>query len=195
MGCDKASVEVHGESLLSRAVATARRAGASEVFISGRRGAAYSDLDCRVLFDLKPGRGPLSGIERALDVARFPMLLVLAVDLPRMTATFLRKLISRCDEHAGVVPKCRNELEPLAAFYPKHCLALVVSALATKRLAAREFAEACLGAGAVSVFHVSPPDHSRFTNCNAPEDLPRAAPRRSRRRGLAIRLGGHGKID
>src|ERR1041384_571654 len=78
MGRDKAWVEVAGESLLSRAVATVRRAGASEVLISGRPGVNYSTLEARVLFDGKPGQGPLGGIEQALAVANFPLVLVLA---------------------------------------------------------------------------------------------------------------------
>lgn len=170
MGCDKAWIEVKGRPLLSRAVATVRRAGAVEVFVSGRKDGNYAGVDCPVLFDLKAGCGPLAGIERALSVANSPLLLVLAVDLPKMTAAFLRKLISRCDESTGVVPQWRGELEPLAAIYPKRCHALVLSALRKKRLAAREFAEACLRENLVRTVAISAADRVRFANCNSPGD-------------------------
>jgi molybdopterin-guanine dinucleotide biosynthesis protein A len=181
MGCDKAWIEVKGRPLLSRAVATVRRAGAVEVFVSGRQDGHYAGMDCPVLLDLKPGGGPLGGIERALSVMNSPLLLVLAVDLPKMTTVFLRKLIFRCDENIGVVPKLRGELEPLAAIYPKRCHALVLDALRNKRLAARDFAKTCLRDGAVRTFVVAVADCVRFANCNSPGDLPVTAfPRKSR---------------
>lgn len=172
MGCDKAWLEVRGETLLSRAVVTVRRAGAAEVFISGRHGVDYAGLECPVLFDLKPGGGPLGGVERALAAASNPLLLVCAVDMSKMTATLLRKMISCCDEQTGVVPKCRGKLEPLAAIYPKRSHALVVAALRQSRLTAREFAEACLRKGMVRKFSVPPAEQGRFANCNTPDDLP-----------------------
>lgn len=172
MGRDKAWIEVSGRPLLSRAVATVRRAGAVEVFISGRKDGNYTGVECPVLFDLKPGGGPLGGIERALSVASSPLVLVLAVDLPKMTAAFLRKLISGCDASTGVVPEWQGELEPLAALYPKRCHALVREALRQKRLAVRDFAETCVREGAVRTFPISAADRVRFANCNSPGDLP-----------------------
>lgn len=181
MGRDKAGIEVQGQSLLSRAVATVRRAGAVEVFISGREDGNYAGVDCPVLLDLKPGRGPLGGIERALSVASSPLVLVLAVDLPKMSAAFLRKLISGCDENTGVVPMVQGELEPLAALYPKRCHLFVLEALRRQRLAARAFAETCVCEGAVRTFAVSTADRVRFANCNTPAELPvTAGPRMSR---------------
>ena len=38
-----------------------------------------------------------------------------------MTASFLRKLVSRCDERTGIVPVLRGELEPLAGFDRSRC--------------------------------------------------------------------------
>jgi len=171
MGRDKAWIDVRGQPLLLRAVATARRAGADKVLVSGRRGGDYTRVDCPVLFDARAGRGPLGGIERALRVMNSPLLLVLAVDLPNMTATFLRKLVLRCDERTGVVPTWRDELEPLAALYPKRCHAIVLEALREDRLAVRGFAEACLRAGTVRPFAIAAVDRARFANCNSPEDL------------------------
>src|SRR5262245_32253819 len=96
MGRDKAWVEFEGEPLIVRAVNTLRSIGIRNVFVSGRKECDYSKLNCPILIDLKPGIGPLSGIERALHHANTPLLLVLAVDLPRMSARFLKKLTSDC---------------------------------------------------------------------------------------------------
>ncbi len=51
MGRDKAWLEFDGQSLLARQIACVRRAGASEVFISGRAGVDYSAFGCPVMED------------------------------------------------------------------------------------------------------------------------------------------------
>lgn len=172
MGCDKARIKLRGQSLLLRAVATARRAGAAEVFVSGRKEADYTDANCPVLLDTKPGLGPLGGIERALREMTSPLLLVLAVDLPYVTPAFLQKLASRCDAETGIVPRGQSSLEPLVAVYPKRCVVLVRDALAQGQLAACDFANACLQSGAVREFRVPPRDWVRLANWNSPTDLP-----------------------
>src|SRR5512140_1830462 len=171
MGQDKAWLEVGGQPLIRRALSTVRDSGIQEVLISGRTGTDYSTVRCPVLFDLEPGCGPLGGIERALAAATAPLVLVLAVDLPGITAAFLRKLAAHCDPLTGAVPKLRGELEPLAAIYPKRCHFIVRDCLLKLRRAARDFADACLRERAVRTFAVSAADASCFDNWNHPVDV------------------------
>lgn len=177
MGRDKAWVEWQGESLLAAAVGKFRQLGVAEVFISGRAGVDYSGFDCAVLTDPEPGLGPLGGIERALLAATHPLLLVLAVDLPRMAPAFLQTLVGQSDAATGIVPQRGTELEPLAAIYPQRCHAVALACLAQRRLSARGFAEICWREHAVRVWPVAPTDEPCFANCNTPEDLARAAVR------------------
>jgi molybdopterin-guanine dinucleotide biosynthesis protein A len=176
MGHDKAWLEVAGQSLLARAMSAVRDSGIEEVLISGRAGADYSALRCPVLLDRELGCGPLSGIERALEAASAPLLLVLAVDLPNMTSAFLRKLAGRCDPLTGVVPKLRGQLEPLAAIYPKRCRFIALDCLVKCQRAARNFADACLREQAVRTFAVPRTDICCFENWNSPADLTTSAP-------------------
>src|SRR5882672_7158894 len=92
MGCDKAFVELDGHTLLARQIQLVRAAGAMEVFISGQPGVNYSEFGCPVLTDRFHDAGPLAGIHSALAATDSLLLLVLAVDLPGMTADFLQKL-------------------------------------------------------------------------------------------------------
>ncbi len=174
MGRDKAWLEIGGQPLITRALCTVRDSGVTEIFISGRAGADYSALRCPVLLDRVPGSGPLAGIERALDATQASLLLVLAVDLPSMTAAFLRKLAARCDRFTGVIPKLRGQLEPLAAIYPIRCRSIAQECLAKCRPAARDFADACLRERAVRAFFVPRTDAGCFENWNTPSDM--AAP-------------------
>lgn len=170
MGRDKAWIEYNGKPLIQNTEETLRKLGVTEVFVSGRAGVDYSALNCPVLYDLAPDVGPLAGIERGLHACASPLLLVLAVDLPRMTPRFLKKLVARCDLLTGIVPKLRDELEPLAAIYPKSCHATALAVIARHQHAARDFASACLRKHAIRTFPVSSADAACFTNWNNPEE-------------------------
>ena len=119
MGRDKAWLEMGGQPLIRRALSTVRDSGIQGIVISGRAGADYSSLGCPVLFDLEPGCGPLGGIERALSAATAPLVLVLAVDLPGVTAAFLRKLAAHCDPLTGAVPKLRGRNRTARRYLPQ----------------------------------------------------------------------------
>jgi molybdopterin-guanine dinucleotide biosynthesis protein A len=172
MGRDKAWIEVNGQPLAARAMEKIRRLGVAEIFISGRAGVDYSMLNRPVLLDRESGLGPLGGIERGLTECRSPLLLVLAVDLARMTTEFLAQLAAQCDAQTGVVPELDGGLEPLAAIYPKRSHALIGEAIAQRRLSARGFAEACLHDQLIRRWQVSPTEVNCFSNWNRPDDLP-----------------------
>jgi molybdopterin-guanine dinucleotide biosynthesis protein A len=171
MGQDKAWVEFNGESLIARALGTVRGSGITEIFISGRAGTDYSRLRCTVLFDRETGLGPLAGIEQALETTQASLLLVLAVDLPRMTAAFLRNLADHCDPLTGAIPKLKGELEPLAAIYPRRCRYIARDCLLRCHRPARDFAEACLHERAVRTFPVPRNEIQCFDNWNSPSDV------------------------
>lgn len=172
MGRDKAWLLCEGKPLLQRALETVRAAGAHEIFISARPDQDFSALPdpCPVLVDLQPGFGPMGGIERALFQATASLVLVLAVDLPRMTPSFLCQLVGRCDAMTGAIPILKGELEPLVAIYPKQCHPLAARALSQQQPRVRDFAETCLRAHALRSFPVAPQDAPQFANWNAPAD-------------------------
>jgi molybdopterin-guanine dinucleotide biosynthesis protein A len=171
MGRDKTWVEYDGKPLGQLAVEKMRQLGIQEILISGRAGEDYSALKCRVLHDLEPGFGPLGGIERALHECTAPLLLVLAVDLPQMTAAFLEKLRMRCDRLTGVVPRQGEKVEPLAAIYPKRCHAFAFAAIAKAQHSVCDFVSACQRERAVRMLPVSRADAGCFANWNRPADM------------------------
>ncbi len=172
MGRDKAWLEWEGQPLIARAVSVVRAAGFEEILISGRPGIDYSAMDCPVLLDLEPGLGPLAGISRALETTAAPLSLVLAVDLPLMTAAFLRKLAHHCGPRTGAIPKLNGRLEPLAAIYPRRCRFTARQCLMKSQLAARDFADACLRDQAIRFVPVEAADARCFANWNCPADVP-----------------------
>lgn len=109
MGRDKTALDWDGASLLDRAVASVRAAGATNVAVAGGETAPAG---CVRLADAVRGRGPLGGILAA--VRWRPRVLVLACDMPLVETTFLRWLEHRAEGFAGwTLP----ESQPLCAVY------------------------------------------------------------------------------
>ena len=170
MGRDKAWLHVNGQPLIVRALAELPCLNLEQIFVSGRADWPAGALDHPVLLDSRPGCGPVAGIERALLAMRSTHLLVLAVDLPFMSAEFLRKLILRCDSSTGVVPAIRGKLEPLAAIYPRRCHAIASACLDRGCRSARAFAAACYRQRLVRRYPVAAADIACFRNWNTPDD-------------------------
>src|ERR1700735_4558340 len=98
MGFDKATVVIDGHPLWRRQITTLQALHPRELFISGRADGPYADQGLEVIADLHPGRGPLGGLESACERVRTPLLCVLAVDLPWMSASFLAKLVRTAEK-------------------------------------------------------------------------------------------------
>lgn len=171
MGRDKARLELGGQPLLTRQIALARSLGPAEILISARCETDYRDFHCPVVPDRVPEAGPLAGIAAALEVARAPLVLVLAVDLPHLTRDVLERLLADCAPDRGVVPRLPHGPEPLAAVYPRAAAPLAHEALAARRLAVRDFAAACAQAGLVRFLDPPPELVTAFANWNTPCDI------------------------
>lgn len=172
MGQDKALVNLGGQSLLARQIALVREVEAGEVFVSGRAGVGYSAFGCLVLTDYFSDVGPLAGIERALDASSSPLLLVLAVDMPAMNSSMLRRLIASCTTDRGVIPRTQDGIEPLVAIYPKAALNTLKRELQQGRSSGvRWFAQECVAAGLAQFMDVSDVDAESFVSVNSPEEL------------------------
>lgn len=174
MGRDKARLECGGRTLIERQAALLRALAPAECFLAARAPDAYPDVGLPVLADAFPGQGPLAGIERALAVARQPLVLVLAVDLPRLTASRLRQLLAAGGETTGVVPRVAGRFEPLAAVYPKSAHALAAARLDAGQNRARAFAVACVERGWARPLDLPPEAANEFVNWNTPGDAARA---------------------
>ncbi len=171
MGRDKALLPLpDGRLLWQRQLDVLRELEPAELFISGPAREGFPP-EVPLLPDAMPGRGPLSGIAAALGERRAPFLVVLAVDLPRMTAGFLRRLLAETDEECGVVPRhaANGFYEPLAAVYPASSGALATARLAGQDRSLQAFVRAAVCAGQLREWPLDcPADLPYFTNWNTP---------------------------
>lgn len=137
MGREKCLLEFAGEPLIVR---TARLIEplVSEVTIVGSP-QLYAVTSLRVLADRiiraadpkEAIQTPLVGIATALHASRLPWNLILACDLPYLTADWLDWLIARAisSDAEIVLPRNTRGLEPLAAVYRRECAEPLVHAL------------------------------------------------------------------
>lgn len=167
MGQDKAGLLIEGKPLWQRQVATLEAAGPSEILISGRGKGLYAGSQHRIIEDNDPGLGPLGGVVSALEAAKHSMLVVLAIDLPRMNGEFLRTMLSR----GPMVWSRGGRFEPLAAIYSKGCLDVLRGRLAQRQLSMQDAVRELAERGELTVAEVSPNDAPLFDNLNTPEDL------------------------
>jgi molybdopterin-guanine dinucleotide biosynthesis protein A len=116
---DKALLEVGGEPLLVRTARLLESVVGAPSVIGDP--ATYKSLALPVIADDWPGAGPLGGIATALRASTGSWNLVVACDLPYLTAEFLRFLLARAVASTAdaVLPMNTRGAEPLCAMYHK----------------------------------------------------------------------------
>ncbi len=118
MGSDKRLLTLGASTLLERAVAVVTEAAGGEPTLVGDTLAGIAPEGIRTLPDAEPGRGPLGGMVAALEDAGQACALVLAADLPLLTAADLRALIEGMREELDALTlTVDGDPEPLAALY------------------------------------------------------------------------------
>jgi molybdopterin-guanine dinucleotide biosynthesis protein A len=174
MGRPKVELHVHGEPLLLRQLRLLAEAGVEERWVclsAGQVPPGFLPGDTGILTDTRPGLGPLSGLERALQSATRPFVLVLAIDLPHLSADFLRTLLERCREGRGCVPRVRGRFEPLAAVYPASAWTAVNRRLDRDELSLQPLVTELVSQGALEVLDLSASQESLLLNWNRPGDF------------------------
>ncbi len=161
-----------GRTIIKREVAELRAAGVGDVVIVANEAALYERYGEAVIRDLRPGMGPLGGIEAALawSRGRCDSVLFLPCDLPGVTAKAIAALASAFADGAELVAVAVTEAsfwQPLCAVVHNDALPAVSRALDEGRRTVREVWQD-LGAAEVQFGDPAP-----FFNVNSPEDLAR----------------------
>jgi len=92
MGCDKAFLKIDGEPLWRRQLNVLEELEPRKIFIAGPACDEWCNFE--ILPDAAEDSGPLGGLTSALRACPTPLLFALAVDLPRITGSFLRNFLS-----------------------------------------------------------------------------------------------------
>jgi molybdopterin-guanine dinucleotide biosynthesis protein A len=97
----------------------------------------YHELQYPCIGDIRPGSGPLSGLEAALLGTSNNLNLVLACDMPAVDVTHLLSLIERAlvsESNCVATRDASGRVHPLCAVYKKDCLPVIQCRLDENRL-------------------------------------------------------------
>ena len=164
MGRDKALLPYGGTTLVEH-LARAVQDAAGSVALIGQP-VRYSNLGFPVYPDKFSGCGPLGGVYTALTVSSTDWNLIVACDMPGVSAEVLRTLLRSADESgAGCVAAAgpEGEPEPLCAVYHRRCLPVMARAIEEKRFKMKELVMKL-------DLRISPVDASALANVNTPAE-------------------------
>jgi molybdopterin-guanine dinucleotide biosynthesis protein A len=174
MGTDKALIEVDGQRLVDRTAAVLRAVADPVVEV----GPGWSDLPA--VREDPPGSGPLAALSAGAAALRAAghdgPVLVLAVDMPRVSVELLQFLAGRAGT-ATAVPRAGGHPQPMCARYGPDVLAAVDERLAAGGRSLRDLLETLAASGSVSWVEreewepVAGPD--AFADVDTPDDLRR----------------------
>lgn len=119
MGQVKALLPVDGIPMAARVARAMLGAGAKEVFLVGGDVGRLSPLNFKVVPDLKPHEGPLSGIVAALTAATEQVVVVTACDMPWIRAEHVTALVDGVDDFDVLLSAARGVLQPLHAVWKR----------------------------------------------------------------------------
>jgi molybdenum cofactor guanylyltransferase len=172
LGSDKSLLPLGGEPLLARTLRRLAPLSDDQVVVTN-----YPEryeplgLGARLVRDLRPGVGSLMGIYSGLRVARHPLSLAVACDMPFLNVALLRYMLGLAPGYDVVIPRIEGLLEPLHAVYSQACLGPMERVLEAGRRQIIAFF------GEVRVRYVEDdeidrfdPQRLSFVNVNTPED-------------------------
>ena len=165
-GINKATLRVGALAIIDRQLPVLR-ALAAEVFVVGRDDPAWTARGLRVVADEVADAGPLGGIYTAIRQSPCERTLVVACDLPFLSAAFLQRLAAVRDADL-VIPRSARGYEPLCAIYSRACETGIHG-----RLARGEYEASRLPAG-IRVAEIAVDDDLSVVNVNTPHDYERA---------------------
>jgi len=171
-GGDKAFAEWRGGPLYAHQLRTLARLEPGTLYLSTRRGQPFPDVIAGVerIDDPVEGEGPAVALQTILAASEAERVVVLAVDLPLVSVSFLGDLVSGFD--GGVVPVHEGRWEPLVAVYPRReMLGLIESSLAEGERKLQRILDRAELAGVIERRPVSEREERLLANVNTGADL------------------------
>ena len=132
-GRDKGALTVNGRPILERQIAELGQI-TSDILMVGGHPPARAIHGARHVADHVPGCGPLGGLHAALTEALGDATIVVACDMPYISAALVRYLLALTGGADAVVPRTQDGYHPLCAAYTRACLEPIARRLADGRL-------------------------------------------------------------
>lgn len=172
MGRDKAWLDWEGAPLWQVQLNKLADLGPTRLLISCREAQGIHDDGAELVLDPPGNAGPLPALARCLERVQMP-LMVLGVDMPRMSLDLLQYLAARgLETTQGIICRRGEYHEPLCAVYPPNVLPLLQAAMEEENFRLQSFAQNAVRAGLLREMALAPEREACFLNVNTPDDIP-----------------------
>lgn len=172
-GENKALVEVAGRPLIERVISALKRSF-NEIIIVADDITLFQHLGAKVVSDIIPGQGPLSGIHAGLRNTSNFYNFVVACDMPLLQTELIEYMKKKVNGSDILWPRRDDKIEPLHAFYSRNCLEVIERHLKAGELKITDLAKEIKVAFLESeeIYKLDPGGYS-FANINTRADLER----------------------
>jgi molybdopterin-guanine dinucleotide biosynthesis protein A len=121
MGENKAFIEIEGVPII-HTIYTLFKDLFQEVIIVANQKELFSNFNSKIYSDLLHNKGVLGGLYTGLFYSTFNYSFCVACDMPFIKISLVQYLIQRIKDEDVIVPRTKDGLQPLHAFYSKNCL-------------------------------------------------------------------------
>ena len=172
---DKAKLLVGGEAIIKRELHVLHDVVTVPPCIVTDDPKRYAETGLTILTDHIPNTGALGGLYTAVAEAPETWVLIVACDMPFLSASFLRYLLS-IETHAdAIIPKSEAGYHPLCALYSRRCEVKIHQSLTAGNLVIKDFLNK------INIHEIGPqkiaqydPFDAILLNVNTPHDYERA---------------------
>jgi molybdenum cofactor guanylyltransferase len=171
MGTDKALIEFSGQSLWRRQLTVLQQMNPESIRISARETPRWCPPEIGTIPDTKPACGPLGGLVAVLEHLETSHLLVLAIDLPRITIEPLARLWAAAQPGIGVIPQSNEGFETLCAIYPREAAPLARAALENGEFSLQRLVATLRRENLIHAYSLSSSEQWFFLNVNTEAEL------------------------
>jgi molybdenum cofactor guanylyltransferase len=133
MGQDKATLLIHDRTLISRTYDLMQKVF-SDIMIVSSRHQEFEGLNARLVQDVLPFRGSITGVASALLASNTPFVFVVGCDMPFLNEEAIRYMIDDLREEDALVPKTQAGFEPLHSIYSRTCLSPILGEIEWGRM-------------------------------------------------------------
>src|SRR5699024_1724584 len=118
---NKALLTINGKTVIEHIVNECKKI-TDQILIVTNHFADYQFLALPMVEDKEKGKGPLAGIQAGLSEVSTEKNMVIACDMPFVSAEIAKDLLGELTNYDACLPKINDQLHPLFAAYRKSCL-------------------------------------------------------------------------
>ena len=140
MGTNKAFLEINHQPNIEKVTNELKKMVADIVLVSNEP-SAYQFLQLNTVTDVYPGQGPLAGIHAGLKASKQELNLVVACDMPFVSADVAKSLLDYALGYDAVIPVINGKQQPLFAVYHKGILQEIEKCIERNKLRIKHLLE------------------------------------------------------